>query len=169
MTFHWSEEDDDYLALAYVDGESSLRELADFMGCSLWAVSKRVHELKSMGVIEPKRLRGWSKEELTFLVKHYRSLSNRELADRLGKSEAAICNKVSKLRLDKKGRQIDLEELKRLADKGYSRKSIANKMGFHYRSICAVARKHGVKIVDSPNPFRKGHKELMRACLRSWS
>lgn len=156
----WSEDEEEYLIAAYEDSESSIEEIADFLGRSYIAVIQHTRSLKKSGLIQNKRIGGWTDSEIGKLKRYHGRLSYAELSEILGRSEKAISKQVYKLGLGKV-KPVDIDLVKDLASQGLTRHRIANRLDVSYWTICKIIRQNKIEVVDEENHFRSNHQDFL--------
>lgn len=160
----WSQEEDDYLIVAYKDGESSLEDLSLFLGRTKAAVANRVSYLRQSRQL-PSKMGGWSDEDISFLRRFHGKMTCQEIAEKLGRTERAVWHKVSHLGIGRQ-KQIDVEEIKRLALQGLTRHEIANRLGCHYDTIKRLVSKYGIEVTPANNLFKSSHNDILSHAFR---
>ncbi|AXQ79439.1 hypothetical protein DDV21_010305 [Streptococcus chenjunshii] len=162
----WSQDDIDYLILAYQDGESTLDKIADFLGRTRSAVTQKAYQLRRSGLIDTARLNGWTKRELQELINYHGKLTNKEIAQQLGKSLQAIEHKITTLGIAK-WVPTDIEKVKKLAAQGLTREQIANKLDVDIETVKRIVRKHDIKVQPAENYFQSGHRDFVHQSIVS--
>lgn len=155
----WSLEEDEYLVLAHFDGESKLVDIAKFLGRTTASVAQRMTMLRKNGMVAG-RMGGWSDKDICFLKSAHGRITNKNIAEKLGKSESAIQHKVNELGIAKTKR-VDIQEIHRLANQGMTRRQISAHIGCHYDTIKRLVRKHRIVVKNEDNLFKKSHNEFL--------
>lgn len=155
----WTEDELDYIALATEDNESTVEEVASFLGRSVSSVrskSERVNDRKGQFV-----KRRWSEREVATLRKYYHKvLDLKDLAAVLERSVNSLIIKADRLGLAHRHEPwgVAKADVERLAEQGMTYKEIAKELGKPVATIRRVAQYH-----------RIGVRYEVRTCGHAWS
>ncbi|MGQ7367255.1 hypothetical protein ACTGXS_06810 [Streptococcus suis] len=149
---NWSEDDDIYLELANNDKESTLQEVADFLGRSRNAIDARLNHLrKNYNLKNMKHI--WTDEEVEELKALYPQKSSYYLANYFRTSRFSILKKAERLGLTGNGKRVSIKhldnEVRRLCNEGRTRKEIASKLNIPYETVKKYIWKNNIPCKNS--------------------
>lgn len=156
-TRYWTEDEDDYLISFLYDREGeTFADVAKFLDRTKEDVKERTYHLRKMPGNEnlPYKNKPWSKkgeETLKYMILQGR-MNHKEIADEMGRTEYSIKSAVRRLGFSKKrtaGKISEREEkIREMAKAGYTRREIAEKIGFHYGPTCRFIKSKSIECVN---------------------
>ncbi|MFL2076405.1 hypothetical protein [Marinilactibacillus psychrotolerans] len=174
----WTQEDDDYLESLSIDPEGEkLQSVADFLGRSRNSVVSRLVNMrkihKHVGYLERK----WTDREDSILINSKRNMSYKEIGELLNRTEAAVTFRAQRIGITKSITSAEsLKKLegtiRKLAEEGYTRREIAEKLNLDYMVIKAFVYNHKIKCRSAykgpTEETKKNHQEFMSKAYRRY-
>ncbi|MGO0107114.1 hypothetical protein ACTJ5T_08535 [Streptococcus suis] len=153
------EDELDYIRHLYQYPENStVKSVTGHLGISRRAYYYR----REKAGITKKHIRGWSDEEIVFIKKTCNTLTTQEQADMLGRTVSAVKNKrfeIGAVRYHSKPR---LEEVRKLASAGLTRREISKALGISTGGVDWYLYQYGIDFVkcDGSHVWRNDMKTL---------
>lgn len=134
----WSNEDNEYLISNYM---KISEEIASVLSRSVSSVNAQRDRL---GLVKHNI---WSEDEIKFLNDNYKTMTHREIADKIGRTEQAVRAKCFDLKLFKKEEMWSEHEIQYLKDnyREKTKQEISNHLCRSQDAIQLKARKLGIK------------------------
>lgn len=134
----WSNEDNEYLISNYM---KTSEEIASVLSRSVSSVNAQRDRL---GLVKHNI---WSEDEIKFLNDNYKTMTHREIADKIGRTEQAVRAKCFDLKLFKKEEMWSEHEIQYLKDnyREKTKQEISNHLCRSQDAIQLKARKLGIK------------------------
>lgn len=161
----WSEEEVDYLISYSIDPDTdSVRDVSKHLGRSERSIITKLMRLRNEGTIFDYVNQPWSEFEINALKNRYAITTYKELSELLGRSENAIRTKANKLGLKKNLKILHKDkQIRSLAERGYTRQEIADKLGFRVDQINGYIWLHKIRCKKVPleernKSFRKANQ-----------
>lgn len=157
----WTEDDDIYLSYFVWNGDEKIRVASEFLNRSYGATKHRISYLRKQDPDNvPRMMKKWTKEEVDFLKTHYSHMTCKSIAERLGRSFAAVEAEVATLGLKKlKLLKTYDDEIRKLAEEGYYLSEIASIIGVRQHSLYDYMWRKNIdykrKKDNSNHPWRK--------------
>lgn len=149
----WTEDDVDYLILAMTDGESSLVEVADFLGRTRSSISNKIIRLRAENEIHYQmKGRLWTEKDLDYLRKTYGKIPIETIAETLNRTYRATQMKANRLGLVTRGKCTygHEEEILKMVSEGYTAKQIAKHFQINVDNLRRWLGKNKIKYKREP-------------------
>ncbi|HEM4412471.1 TPA: hypothetical protein U1Y64_000182 [Streptococcus suis] len=144
------EDELDYIRHLYQYPENStVKSVTEHLGISRRAYYYR----KDKAGITKKHIRGWSDEEIDFIKNTYNTLTTQEQAVMLGRTTSAVKNKrfeIGAVRYHPKPR---LEEVKKLASAGMTKREISKTIGISISAVNWYLYHYGIDYVKCDGSY----------------
>ncbi|WP_348922056.1 hypothetical protein [Enterococcus rotai] len=163
MGRRWVEDDDIYLEYYVYSGDGNIKQAADFLGRSPAAVVARLTKLRKEDRSVLRLKRKWLQKEDDFLKNNYKTMSNEQLSQRLGRSIPAIVSRKQTLDLRTiRPIAIHREKILELIDQGYYRPEIAKELNINEASLVNFLLINNIHCDDVP------YSERTRKMRANW-
>lgn len=162
----WTEDDEIYLNYYLSSNEEKNYEsAANFLNCSRSQITKKANKMRVKGETEHYINKPFDKWEIDYLKKHYYMIPTTDIAELLSRSRETIIWKANSLGLTKldKVRNHD-SEIRRLAKEGFTRATIARKLGLKANSVGDYINRNNISCRYATREEMGGHfRELEQA------
>ncbi len=126
-------------------------------------ISKRAYYYrKNKAGITKKHIRGWSDKEIEFIKNTYNTLTTQEQADMLGRTASAVKNKRFEIGAVRHHQKPSLEEVRKLANAGLTRREISKTLGISISAVSWYLYHYGIDFVkcDGSHVWRNDMRRL---------
>lgn len=155
----WTEDEIDYLISFMYDREDeTVADVAKFLNRTEMTVKNRMSKIRKMPGNEsmPYVYKRWTKKEKEMLryMKANGRMTYKEIAKKLGKSEKSIAGMVKKMGIanstdDRAGLSNKEDEIRKMASEGYTRREIAEKLGFKYETMRRFIKRKNIQCTNA--------------------
>lgn len=167
----WTEDEDIYLEYFILQGDTPVKEAADFLGRSWGATCTRLTELRKKDSNVHYVKKRWSSKEDEFLKQNYKVLTDNQLAESLNRTVEAVKTRRTKhLRLTKSKKITSRrKEIEQLIEDGHYRPGIARRLGIDQKSLGTFLRMNNIYCPEVPCSQRtKKMKAVERGYINSY-
>lgn len=155
---HWKEDELIYLEYFVFDNDAQLSVAAEHLGRSIRAVKKKLCQLRKQDCNVQHINRLWTKKEEDFLKRHYTTMVNKNIAQRLNRSVGAVEYRAAKLGLSKNRNIRDLDsEIRKLIAEGYYLSQVCKKLDIKMQSLLAHVEREGIEYKKMPRKEYSGY------------
>lgn len=155
----WTEDEIDYLISFMYDREDeSVADVAKFLNRTEMTVNDRMSKIRKMPGNEnmPYVYKRWTEKEKEMLefMKVNGRMTHKEIAKNLGRSEKSIKAMVEKMGIanpadDRAGLSNKEDEIRKMASEGYTRREIAEKLGFKYETMRRFVKRKNIQCTNA--------------------
>lgn len=155
----WTEDEIDYLISFMYDREDeTVADVAKFLNRTEMTVKDRMSKIRKMPGNEsmPYIHKRWTEKEKEMLryMKANGRMTYKEIAKKLGKSEKSIAAMVKKMGIansadDRAGLSNKEDEIRKMASEGYTRREIAEKLGFKYETMRRFIKRKNIQCTNA--------------------
>lgn len=165
MTKLFSKEDEEYLEYYLYCGEESYDSAAEFLGVTNRQLIKKLNKMrkkdKSLGYV----CRPFEDWEIKYIKTNYKNISTELMSEVLNRSRDAIIAKANSLGISKLKRIGDYDEdIRSLAEQGYTRAGIARELSLKPKSVGDYINRNHIKCRQADRSEMGGYfRELEQA------
>ena len=148
---HWTEDELAYIEYFVLQNDTKLADAAVFLGRSTRAIQVKLWRLRKSNTGTHHMHRLWTAKEEEFLKKHYTSMLNKNIAQRLDRTISAIELRASKLGLKKHKDVKSLDPvIRELIKQGYYLSRICKELDIKMSSLIAHCQREGIEYKKMP-------------------
>lgn len=155
----WTEDEIDYLISFMYDREDeTVADVAKFLNRTEMTVKNRMSKIRKMPGNEsiPYANKRWTEKEREMLA-HMRlggQMTNKEISRKLGRSveavqQAAVLMGLSKAPVEHIELTNKEDEIRKMANEGYTRREIAEKLGFKYETMRRFIKRKNIQCTNA--------------------
>ena len=154
----WTEDELVYLEYFVFENDTQLIDASKHLNRSTNAIRKKLCKMRKEDNFRCYMHRLWSEKEDEFLKKHYLSMKNKYIADRLNRTVGAVEFRAKKLGLTKHKKIKELDtEIRRLIDEDYYLSQICTKLNIKMSSLIAHCQREKIPYKKMPRTEYKNY------------